>query len=213
VQRLLGQLAFVRRVQIEELAAGVSHVADHGGFSSGSARASAPAFRQRGSRLEQARSRVARRPRVGVARRFGRPIAPVSSVRLPGRRGQRFFLGDTAACTLGLLTRFGWRHRRVYRFQLCFNGCDVAVDQVFEEAALSGAQLLATLGELVPFEQGDFVAEVFVDCFDAMDLLAHRVDLRHQLRSECTQLVGGHRIKIGRASHAQNFARAGSLWR
>jgi hypothetical protein len=30
VQRLLGQLAFVRRVQIEKLAAGVGHAADFG---------------------------------------------------------------------------------------------------------------------------------------------------------------------------------------
>ena len=114
-------------------------------------------------------------------------------------------------CTLGLLTRFGRRGRRVDRLQLSLDSRDISIQQVVEQAALVRAQLLAALGELVPFEQCDFVGELFVDCFDPMDLLAHRVDLRQQLRSECTQLVGGHLIDIGRRSHALDFTKADRL--
>lgn len=74
------------------------------------------------------------------------------------------------------------------------------MQEVVEQAALVRAQLFAALGELVPFEQCDFVGELFVDRFDSLDLLAHRIDLRQQLRSECTQLIGGHLIEIGRRS-------------
>jgi hypothetical protein len=91
---------------------------------------------------------------------------------------------------LGLLTWFGRRSRRIDRFQLSLDGCNISVEQVVEQAALVRAQLLAAIGELVPFEHGYFVGELFVDCFDPMHLLAHGVDLRQQLRRECTQLIG-----------------------
>ena len=45
-------------------------------------------------------------------------------------------------------------------------------------------------------------------CFDR---LAHGLDLRQQLRSECPQLVGSHSIEIGRGSHAVDFTNAGHL--
>ena len=47
---------------------------------------------------------------------------------------------------------------------------------------LGRTQLLAALGEFVPFEQRIFMGELFVDRFDAVDFLAHRVDLQQQLR-------------------------------
>ncbi|MNE90367.1 hypothetical protein D3C80_1878710 [compost metagenome] len=40
------------------------------------------------------------------------------------------------------------------------------------------------------------------------DRSAHGLDLRQQLRSECTQLVGSHLIEIGRGSHAVDFTKA-----
>jgi len=102
--------------------------------------------------------------------------------------------------TLGLLTRSRRCGRRIDRLQLGFDGRDISMQEVVEQAALVRAQLFAALGELVPFEQCDFVGELFVDRFDSLDLLAHRIDLRQQLRSECTQLIGGHLIEIGRRS-------------
>ncbi len=52
------------------------------------------------------------------------------------------------------------------------------------------AYLLAALGELVAFKDGDLVSELLDDRFIAMDLSAHGVDLGHQLRSQCAQLFG-----------------------
>ncbi|RMM71797.1 hypothetical protein ALQ75_03136, partial [Pseudomonas savastanoi pv. glycinea] len=81
-------------------------------------------------------------------------------------------------CTLGLLSwlgRCGWR---IGRLQLGFDSRDVSVEQIVEQAALVGAQLLAALSELVSFEDGDLVSQLLVDRFKAVDLLAHRVDLR-----------------------------------
>jgi hypothetical protein len=71
------------------------------------------------------------------------------------------------------------------------------------------AQFLAALGELVPFGQRDFVGELFVDRLDELDLLAHRVDLRQQLRGQCAQLVRSQLVEIGLGSHAADCARAG----
>jgi hypothetical protein len=42
-------------------------------------------------------------------------------------------------------------------------------------------------------------------------LLPERINLRQQLRSECTQLVGGHLIEVGRGSHALDFTKAARL--
>ena len=53
----------------------------------------------------------------------------------------------------------------------------------------SRAQLLAALGELVPFEPCDFVGELLDDCLIAVDLFAHRIDLRDQLRGQCYSTV------------------------
>jgi hypothetical protein len=42
-------------------------------------------------------------------------------------------------------------------FQLGLDGFDIGIEQVIQQAALRRAHLLAALGELVAFEQGDFV--------------------------------------------------------
>ena len=81
-------------------------------------------------------------------------------------------------CSLGLLAWFGRRSRRINRFQFGLDGRDIGIKQVFEQAALIRAQLLAALGKFVPFEQCDFVAELFDDGLIAVDFFAHRVDLR-----------------------------------
>jgi hypothetical protein len=112
-------------------------------------------------------------------------------------------------CALGLLPGFGWNRRRIDGFQLRLDSGDVGVEQVIQQAALVGAQLLATLGKLVPFEPGDFVGELLDDGLIAGDLFAHRIDLREQLRGQCAQLVRCQLVEIGRGSHACNCARAG----
>ena len=73
------------------------------------------------------------------------------------------------------------------------------------------ADLLAALGELVAFKDGDLVSELLDDRFITMDFSALGVDLEYQLRSECTQLVGSHLIEIGRGSHAVDFTKADRL--
>ncbi|MDT4867257.1 hypothetical protein FQZ97_1021560 [compost metagenome] len=112
-------------------------------------------------------------------------------------------------CALGLLAWFGWGNRGIYGFQLRFDGGDVRVDQIFQQTALGWAQLLAALGELVPFEQRDFVGEVLDNRLVAVDLLTHHVYLREQLRGQCAQLVRCQLVEIGRGSHAADCARAG----
>ncbi|MCP1444806.1 hypothetical protein J3D54_003938 [Pseudomonas sp. GGS8] len=74
----------------------------------------------------------------------------------------------------------------------------ICVEQVVEQVALLRADLLAALGKPVPLEDGDLVGQLLDDGLIAVDLSAHGVDLRHQLRSECTQLVGGHLVEVGR---------------
>jgi hypothetical protein len=63
-------------------------------------------------------------------------------------------------CALGLLAWFDRRSRRIDRFQFGLDGRDVSIKQVVEQTALIRAQLLAALGEFVPFEQRDFMAEL-----------------------------------------------------
>ena len=107
--------------------------------------------------------------------------------------------------TLGLLAWFGRRSQRIQRLQFGFDGRDVGVEQVVEQAALGRAQLLTALGKLVTFEPGDFVGELLDDGLVAVVLLAHpvdllpeRINLGQQLRREGTQLVWGHLVEIGR---------------
>ena len=115
------------------------------------------------------------------------------------------------SCTFGLLTRFGRRSRRVDLLQLSLDSRDISIKQVVEQAALIRAQLFAALGELVPLEQCDFVAELLDDGLITMDLFAYRVDLRQQLRSEGTQLLRGHLMEVGRGSHTVDFTKADHL--
>ena len=75
----------------------------------------------------------------------------------------------------------------------------------------SRADLLAALGKPVPFEDRDLVSQLFDDGLIAMDLSAHGVDLRHQLRSEGAQLVGGHLVEVGQGIHPVDFTKADRL--
>jgi hypothetical protein len=75
-----------------------------------------------------------------------------------------------------------------------------------------GAQLFVALGELGSFEDGDLTSELLVDRFEAVDLLAHRVDLGQQLQGlvgQGAQLFRCHLVEIGRGSHAADCAIAG----
>lgn len=44
------------------------------------------------------------------------------------------------------------------------------------------AQLFTALGKLVAFKDRDLMGKLFIDRFEAVDLLAHRVDLGQQLQ-------------------------------
>jgi len=52
------------------------------------------------------------------------------------------------------------------------------------------------------------VGQLLDDSVIAVTLSAHGVDLRQQLRSECTQFIGGHLVEIGHRSHAVDFTKA-----
>ena len=62
-------------------------------------------------------------------------------------------------------------------FQLGLDSLKVGVEQVIQQAALRRADLLAALGELVAFEQGDFELELFDEDSIVLNLPAHRLDL------------------------------------
>ena len=66
--------------------------------------------------------------------------------------------------------------------QLGVDSLKIRIEQVVEQVALLRADLLAALGKPVPLEDGDLVGQLFNDGLIAMDLSAHGVDLRHQLR-------------------------------
>ncbi|MBW0236837.1 hypothetical protein AWM69_12785 [Pseudomonas sp. D1HM] len=113
---------------------------------------------------------------------------------------------------LGFLTWLGRYRWRIDRLQLGFDGRDISLEQVIEQAVLVGTQLLAALGKLVPFADGDLMSMVLVDRFEAMYLLTHRVDLGQQLHGlyrQSAQLFRCHLVEVGRGSHAVDCARAG----
>lgn len=72
---------------------------------------------------------------------------------------------------------------------------------------LEGADLLAALGELVAFKDGDRVSELLDDRFITMDLAALGVDLGHQLRSQYAQLFGGHLVEMGQGNYAVDITK------
>jgi hypothetical protein len=114
-------------------------------------------------------------------------------------------------CALGFLARLFWSRSRKQCRQLSVDSLKVGVKQVVEQAALLRTDLLAALGKSMPFEDCDLVGQLLDDGVIAVALSAHGVDLRHQLRSECTQLVGGHLVEIGQGSHAVDFIKADRL--
>lgn len=113
--------------------------------------------------------------------------------------------------TLRLLALIFWSGSRPEGLQLGVDSLKISVEEVVEQVALLRADLLAALGKPVPLEDGDLVGQLLDDGLIAVDLSAHGVDLRHQLRSECTQLVGGHLVEVGRGSHALDFTKADRL--
>ncbi|MDP9664248.1 UNVERIFIED_ORG: hypothetical protein J2W16_001967 [Pseudomonas cremoricolorata] len=83
---------------------------------------------------------------------------------------------------LGLLAWFVRRRGRTKCFQRGIDGFEVDVEQVIQQIALRRADLLTALGKLIALEDGDLVREPLDDRFAMMDLPAHGVDLRQQLR-------------------------------
>lgn len=90
---------------------------------------------------------------------------------------------------LGLLLFLGRRWQCLQRLKLCFNRRDIGIDQVIEQAGLLGIHLLAALGKLQSLELRDLVSQFLDHRLVAVDLLAHGVDLRQQLRCQGTQLL------------------------
>jgi hypothetical protein len=113
------------------------------------------------------------------------------------------------AFRLLLFLRLRWS--RLQGLKLSFNRGDIGIDQVIEQAGLLWIQLLAALGKLETLELRDLVGQLLDNRLVAVDLLAHGLDLRQQLRREGAQLVGGHLVEIGRKSHALDFTKAGRL--
>ena len=112
---------------------------------------------------------------------------------------------------LGLLLFLGRRWCYLQRLKLGLNRRDISIDQVIKQAGLIRTHLLAALGKLQTLELCDLVGQLLDHRLIAVDLLAHGLDLRQQLRSECTQLVGSHLIEIRRGSHALDFTKADRL--
>jgi hypothetical protein len=61
------------------------------------------------------------------------------------------------------------------------------------------ADLLAALGELVAFEDGNLVSGLLDDRFITMDPSANGLDLGHQLRGQRAQFFGGVWSRSGKA--------------
>src|SRR5690606_28791203 len=63
--------------------------------------------------------------------------------------------------SFGLLLGFGVRRQRLCELgQFSFDGCDVAIDQLFQQQPLVPIQLFAATGELVAFKYGYFVGQL-----------------------------------------------------
>lgn len=80
-------------------------------------------------------------------------------------------------CIFRLLTKFGWYGRWVDHLEFGFDCGHVGIEQLVEQTALIRTQLLAALGELMPFEHGDIEGELFVTRLKTMGFLAHGIDL------------------------------------
>ncbi|KPU60277.1 hypothetical protein AN403_4756 [Pseudomonas fluorescens] len=112
---------------------------------------------------------------------------------------------------LWFLARYFWSRSRKQCRQLGVDSLKIGVKKIVEQAALLRTDLLAALGKPVPLEDRDLVGQLFDNGLITVVLSAHGVDLRHQLRSECTQLVGGHLVEVGHRSHAVDFTKADRL--
>lgn len=97
--------------------------------------------------------------------------------------------------TFRFLPNLGRSGSRFERFKFGFDGRDVGVDQIIEQAGLIRAQLLAALGKLEALELRDFVGQLFDNRLVAVYLLAHcldflneTLDTLHQLGRQSAQL-------------------------
>jgi len=57
--------------------------------------------------------------------------------------------------------------------KLCFNRCDIGIDEVVEQAGLLGIHLLTALGKFQTLELGDLMGQFFDECLDTLHQL-HR---------------------------------------
>lgn len=71
---------------------------------------------------------------------------------------------------------------QIDRLQLGFDGREIGIEQIIEQAALIRTQLFTAFGELVPLEDGDLMRELLVDRFKTVDFVAHRVDLGQKVQ-------------------------------
>ena len=90
------------------------------------------------------------------------------------------------AVRLGFCFFSGRRRSGLQGLKLSFNRRDIGIDQVIEQAGLLRIQLLATFGKLHAFELRNLVSQLLDKRLVAVDLLAHGVDLRQQLRCQGT---------------------------
>lgn len=113
---------------------------------------------------------------------------------------------------LGLLLLLSRRRCYLQRQKLGINRRNIGIDQIIQQAGLLRIHLLAALGKLQTLELCDLVGQLLNYRLIAVDLVAHGLDLRQELRSEFTQYVGSHLIEIGRGSHGVDFTKADRLW-
>jgi len=136
----------------------------------------------------------------------------VSVVRFVMDQRAREFCRQCRALGLLLLLLLSRRWCYLQRQKLGINRRNIGIDQIIQQAGLLRIHLLTALGKLQTLELCDLVGQPINYRLIAVDLVAHGLDLRQELRSEFTQYVGSHLIEIGRGSHGVDFTKADRLW-
>ena len=80
-------------------------------------------------------------------------------------------------------------------FKLCFDGGQVGLNQVVEQAGLIRAERLGTFGEAVTLELSDLVYELLVSGLLVQHFFIKHFDMLKQPRSKAAQLFGVEPIK------------------
>lgn len=106
-------------------------------------------------------------------------------------------------CALAFLAYLGRSQIRLHGLQFGSDGGNGGIEQ----ASLCRVELPTALGQAMPFEQHDFVGELFVDCLVVI-LLVEAFDTRPQLRGQSAQLFDVEIIENVSLSHATDFSRA-----